>query len=79
MVIIVLNEDQSHPDCSGSVGCPAKRRVLRSQSGHVPGLRIRSWVGAQTRGNRLMYLSHIDISSASLSPSLRGLSLKINK
>ena len=40
----------------------AKGRWLNSQSDHMPGLWVWSPVGAHVRGNRLMFLSHTDVS-----------------
>ena len=54
----------------------AKCRRFNFQSGHVPGLRVRSPVGACTEGNQSMFLSHPDVSLPfSLPPPLS----KINK
>ena len=66
---------------SGLVGwalsCKVKGHRFDSCSEHTPGLWVWSLVGARTRGNRLMFLSHTDVSP-SLSSSLL-LSLKIKK
>ena len=40
----------------------AKGRQFSSWSGHMPGLWVQSPVGAGTRGNPSMFLSHIDAS-----------------
>ena len=57
-----------------------KGQEFNSQSGHVPGWWIQSQAGACTRGSRMVFLSHINVSlplslshqcfSPSLSPSL---------
>ena len=54
------------PGRCGSVGwassCKPKGRGFDSLSGHMPGLRVWSLVGAHARGNQSMFLSHIDSS-----------------
>ena len=46
----------------GALSYKLKGCGFNSQSGHMPGLRARSLVGAHARGDRLMFLSHIDVS-----------------
>ena len=52
-----------------SSACELKCHHFNSWSGHTPGLWVWSSIGAHTRGNQLMFLSHIDVSLLSLSPS----------
>ena len=44
-----------------------KRHRFDFQSGHTPRLRVQSPVGACTRGNQSMFLTHINVFSPSLS------------
>ena len=51
---------------------------FNSQSGHMPGLQVRSLVWARMRGNRLVLLSHINVFlllSLPPFPSLKSLSM----
>ena len=54
------------PDQCGSVGWASSRKMKGHQfdswSGHKPGLQVWSPVAVSTRGNRLMFLSHIHVS-----------------
>ena len=69
------------PELCGSVSWSSLPKVkghwFDSRSRHLPGLQVWSLVRAHTRGNRLRYLSHVDVSlPLFLLPSL---SLKISK
>ena len=40
----------------------SERSPVKFRTGHAPGLRVWFLVGVHTRGNQLMFLSHIDVS-----------------
>lgn len=70
------------PGRCGSAGGASSRKAedhrFCSQSGRRPGLQVPSPVGACTRGNCSMFLSHIAVSFPLFPPSL-PLCLKLNK
>ena len=60
---IYENVTESGPGPCGSVGWASSRTLkghgFNSQSVHVPGLQIWSWIRAHARGNRLVFLFYI--------------------
>ena len=56
----------------------AKVRQFSSKSGHMSRLGFSPWLGVCTRGNRSMFLSHINVSLLLFLPPFPSL-LKINK
>ena len=61
----LVNYGHDGPDQFGVVGwtssCKPKGHLFSSQSGHMPGLRVQSMVGALMEVNQSMFLSHINI------------------
>ena len=59
--------------------CNAKGHPFDSWSEHMPGLRVCSLVGAHTRDNRSMFLSHISVSLPLSIPPFPSTSLSLKK
>ena len=76
-------KDQPRPDLCGSAGWVSSHKAkgcwFDSGSGHMPGFWVQFPVGAHTRANQLMFLSHINVSVSLFLPPFLPLSKKEKK